>query len=215
VSSRFPPVGVFDGIAAPADLDALYRIEGMTNPRLREQLGRIDLVPPARRISGPGTSPVMAAFTHPNPEGSRFSPGHYGVYYAARARDTAVAETVFHRERFLARTAEPACTLQMRCYLADVSGTLHDIRGGWPELHDPDSYAASQRAAVTLRDAGSDGIAYDSVRHAGGECVAAFHPDVLSPARQGEHLYYHWDGARIAHVVVAGEVIALPRAAKT
>ena len=70
-------------------------------------------------------------------------------------------------------------------------------------------------SAVTLRDAGSDGIAYDSVRHAGGECVAAFHPDVLSPARQGEHLYYHWDGARIAHVVVAGEVIALPRAAKT
>lgn len=207
VSSRFPPVGVFDAIADAADLDALYALEGMTNPRLREQLGRIDLVPPARRIAGPGTTPVMAAFAHFNPQGSRFSPGSYGVYYAARERDTAVSETVFHRQRFLSQTAEPPCALQMRCYLADIAGNLHDIRGGWPEVHDPDSYVASQRFAVQLRDAGSDGIAFDSVRHAGGQCVAAFYPDLVAPARQGEHLYYHWDGARIAHVVVAGEVI--------
>ena len=153
----------------------------------------------------------MAAFAHFNPEGSRFSPGSYGVYYAAHDRDTAVSETVFHRERFLAFTREPPCALQMRCYLADVTAELHDIRGGWPALHDPDSYAASQRFAVELREAGSDGIVYDSVRHAGGLCVALFYPDLLAPARQGEHLYYHWDGARIAHVVVAGEVIELAR----
>ena len=207
VSSRFPPVGLFDAIADPDDLDALYALEAITNPRLRQQLGRIDLVPQARRIAGPGTTPVMAAFTHFNPEGSRFSPGSYGVYYAAHDRDTSISETIFHRERFLSHTTEPPCTLQMRCYLADVAGDLHDVRGGWPELHDPDSYVASQRFAAELRDAGSDGIAFDSVRHRGGECVAAFYPDLVAPARQGEHLYYHWDGARIAHVVVAGEVI--------
>jgi hypothetical protein len=207
VSSRFPPVGVFDAIADAADLDALYVLEGMTNPRLRQQLGRIDLVPQARRIAGPGTTPIMAAFTHLNPDGSRFSPGSYGVYYAAHERDTSISETVFHRERFLAHTKEPPCTLEMRCYLADVAGELHDIRGGWPELHDPDSYVASQRFAVELRNAGSDGIVFDSVRHPGGQCVAAFYPDLIAPARQGEHLYYHWNGTRIAHVVVAGEVI--------
>jgi len=95
----------------------------------------------------------------------------------------------------------------MRCYLADVHEMFHDIRGGWPELHDPDSYAASQRSAVELRDAGSDGILYDSVRHPGGRCIAVFYPDRIGPARQSAHLYYHWDGIGITHVVVAGEVI--------
>ena len=31
----------------------------------------------------------MAAFTHLNPEGSRFSDGSYGVYYAAHTLATA------------------------------------------------------------------------------------------------------------------------------
>ncbi|MDB6164395.1 MAG: hypothetical protein JWL98_1827 [Xanthomonadaceae bacterium] len=194
-------------IASPEDLPALYELEGMTNPRLRDQLGEIQLVPSARRIRGPGTTPIMAAFTHLNPEGSRFSPGSFGVYYAAQERDTAIAETTFHRERLLARTAEPPCALEMRCYLADIAGNFNDIRGGWPELHDPDSYVASQRAAVELRNAGSDGIVYDSVRRSSGHCIAAFYPDLIGPARQAEHLYYHWNGSRITHVVVAGEVI--------
>ena len=38
VPSRFPPQGVFDRIAAPEDLEALYAIEAMTNARLREEL---------------------------------------------------------------------------------------------------------------------------------------------------------------------------------
>ncbi|HEX8777609.1 MAG TPA: RES domain-containing protein, partial [Rhodanobacter sp.] len=39
VPSRFPPVGVYDRIADPADLDALFAIEALTNPRLREEAG--------------------------------------------------------------------------------------------------------------------------------------------------------------------------------
>lgn len=211
VSSRFPPVGVFDGIADPQDMDALFELEGMTNPRLRQELGAIDLVPPERRVAGPGTTPVMAAFTHPAREGSRFTDGSYGVYYAGLERDTAIVETVYHRARFLAYTREPGCVLEMRCYLADIAGGFHDIRGGWPELHDPDSYAASQRAARRLRDAGSDGLVYDSVRRHGGQCAAVFYPDRISPARQGPHLLYHWNGAAITHVTVAGEVIETGR----
>lgn len=205
VPSRFPPVGLFDRIASPEDLDALFELEGLTNPRLRQEAGDISMVPPGRRISGPGTTPIMAAFTHTPPGGSRFSDGSWGVYYAARERDTAIAETVFHRENFLRHTREPAFVLQMRCYLADVSGRLHDLRGGWPELHDPDSYAASQATARRLHRAGSDGIAYDSVRHRGGQCVAVFYPDLVSPVVQGPHLHYHWDGERISHYSVIEE----------
>lgn len=206
VSSRFPPVGLFDRIATPDDLDAVFELEALTNPRLRQEWGELSLVPPERRISGPGTTPVMAAFTHPNPAGSRFSDGSHGVYYAARERDTAIAETIHHRQLFLRATDEPATVLQMRCYLADVAGSLHDIRGGWPELHDPDSYAASQATAAKLHRGGSDGLVYDSVRRRGGECVAVFYPDLISPARQGQHLLYHWDGKQVSHFTVVEEV---------
>src|SRR5437762_6306867 len=75
VPSRFPPVGLFDRVASPEDLDAVFELEALTNDRLREQAGELSLVPPEDRVSGPGTTPIMAAFTHLNPEGGRFSDG--------------------------------------------------------------------------------------------------------------------------------------------
>ena len=205
VPSRFPPVGVFDRIAEPGDLEALYAIEAMTNPRLRDDIGELRLVPPERRISGPGTTPVMAAFTHLNPEGSRFSDGSWGVFYAGHSVATAVEETVYHRERFLAATAEPPCDIEMRCYRTSIQAKLHDLRGGWKPEHDPDHYAAGVALARRLRSEGSDGLVYDSVRHRGGECVAVFYPDRVAPCTQAQHLMYRWDGTRIALVLTVDE----------
>src|SRR5574337_1032241 len=132
VPSRFPTIGVYDRIADPADLDAVFALEAMTNPRLREEAGALQQVAKERRLGGPGSTPVMAAFTHLNPEGSRFSDGTWGVFYAAHSVATAVEETAYHRERFLAATGEPACEIQMRCYRTHLDSRLHDIRGGWP-----------------------------------------------------------------------------------
>jgi RES domain len=205
VPSRFPPIGVFDRIADPGDLDALYAIEAMTNPRLRDEMGELRLVPADRRISGPGTTPVMAAFTHLNPEGSRFSDGTWGVFYAAHSVATAVEETVYHRELFLAATDEPPCDIEMRCYRTSIQAKLHDLRGGWTAEHDPDHYAAGVALARKLRNEGSDGLVYDSVRHVGGECVAVFYPDRVAPCVQAQHLMYRWDGKRIAQVLTVDE----------
>ncbi|MGY3040878.1 RES domain-containing protein [Rhodanobacter sp. TND4EL1] len=207
VPSRFPPVGVYDRIADPADLDAVFAIEALTNPRLREEAGLLKQVPTEHRISGPGSTPVMAAFTHLNPEGSRFSDGAWGVFYAAHSVATAVEETVYHRERFLAATAEPACDIQMRCYRTSVDSKLHDIRGGWAAAHDPDDYVAGVALARELRAAGSNGIVYDSARHRGGECLAAFLPDVVAPCVQAQHLVYRWDGHHIAQVLEVSELV--------
>ena len=210
VPSRFPPIGVYDRIADPADLDAVFAIEALTNPRLREEAGALKLVSKEHRISGPGSTPVMAAFTHLNPEGSRFSDGTWGVFYAAHSVATAVEETVYHRERFLAATAESACDIEMRCYRTSVDSKLHDIRGGWAAAHDPASYATSVTLARELRAADSNGIVYDSARHRGGECLAAFQPDVVASCTQAQHLVYRWDGARIAQVLAVSE-LARPR----
>ena len=201
IPSRFPTVGLYDAIADAADLEAVFAIEALANPRLRDEIGELQLVPPEERVSGPGATPVMAAFTHLNPEGSRFSDGSYGVFYASRELETAVRETVHHRERFLARTAEPPLQLQMRCYRTSIDATLHDIRGGYPDLHAPEDYVASQRLGRELRAANANGIVYDSVRAHGGHCAALFWPDCVAPCIQAMHFAYLWDGSRIASVL--------------
>jgi hypothetical protein len=205
VPSIFPPRGLFDAVADPADLDAVFALEALTNDRLREQLGHLRHIPPERRVSGPGTTPVMSAFTHVHPDGGRFSTAKFGAYYAARELPTAIAETVYHRERFLRASNEAPIDLQMRSYLGNIRADLHDVRGGdWPRLHDPHSYAISQAFATRLRDKGSEGIVFDSVRKPGGQCVALFYPDLIGPVKQGPHLLYRWDGAHIEAFIQAG-----------
>ena len=212
IPSRYPTVGLYDAIADPADLDVVFAIEGLTNPRLRNELGQLQLVPPAERISGPGASMVMAAFTHLNPDGSRFSDGSYGVYYGAHSMETALAEVSHHRALFLARTSEPAMDVDMRAIAANLDAELHDLRTlgkrGAPLL-DPDDYAAPQALAQRLRAAGSWGVLFPSVRHAGGFCVGVFRPKALRNARSAAHIALHWDGRSITHWYEKHEPIAL------
>jgi len=78
-----------------------------------------------------------------------------------------------------------------------IDRRLVDIRGGYPELHYPDSYTASQAFAAEQRAAGESGVVYDSVRHPGGQCLAAFRPSAVAIPRQGPHLALHFDGTRM------------------
>lgn len=203
VPSRFPPVQLFDRVADPADLDAVFAVEALTNARLREELGNLSLVPPEERVTGPGASWIMAPFTHISAPGGRFSTPLFGAWYGAKERATAVAETVYHRARFLAATRQPPIEIDMRVLHATVRAKLHDIRGlgdTRPELYHLTDYSAPQSFATALRADGSKGIVYDSVRRRGGECAAVFTPRAISSCRQGAHLTYVWDGTRIASV---------------
>ncbi len=202
IPSRYPTVGLYDRIADPADLEVVFAVEALTNPRLRDELGQLHLVPSDERVSGAGSTVVMAAFTHLNPEGSRFSDGSYGVYYAAQALDTAIAEVSHHRALFLARTDEAAIDVDMRVITATVDATLHDLQGLGKQaaaMLDPDDYGAPQALGRQLRAEGSWGVLFPSVRHAGGLCVGLFRPRALRNARSGAHLALHWDGRRISH----------------
>ena len=203
IPSRYPAVYLFERVAAPEDFDALYALEALTNDRVRDEVGQIELVPREDRVFGPGTSAIMAAFTHLNPAGSRFSDGSFGVFYAAKHRETAIAETRHHHGRFLAATSEPPMHLSMRLYRVVVDAPLHDIRprkAPFVAAHDPDSYAASQALGSTLRLAGSNGVVYRSVRHDGGECVGLFKPRAARECAHAADLIYVWDGAQFSDV---------------
>jgi RES domain-containing protein len=197
VPTRYPAINLYDRVADAADFDALYALEAISNERLRDELGQIERVPRADRIFGPGSGPIMAAFTHVNVQGSRFSAGHFGVFYAARQRSTAVAETRYHHGRFLAATQEAPMHLPMRLYHVAVDAKLHDLRpeAGVPAaIHHPSDYSAPQAMGAQLLAGGSAGVAYRSVRHDKGQCVGLFKPTGASGCVHAAYLLYAWDG---------------------
>lgn len=203
IASRFPTIYLFERVADPADFDALYQLEALTNPRVLEEMVAARKVAREDRAFGPGATVVMAPFMYLNPAGGRFTDSTYGAFYAAHSLATAIAETRHHREVFLRATKEGPTELTMRCYFADVSARFHDLRRQrlrMAAIYDPDSYLESQALAGKLRLAGSNGIVYESVRDTDGQCVAVYRPRLVRNLRQGVHLRYVWDGARISHV---------------
>ena len=203
VPTRHPTVYVFDRVADAADFDALYALEALTNERVRDEIGHIERVPREDRVYGPGSGPVMAAFTHVNPLGSRFSDGSHGVFYAARERATAIAETRWHHARFLAATAEGPMHLPMRLYGVAIDARLHDLRpaGAVPAaVYDEGNYTAARTLGHRLHAAGSAGVAFHSVRHAGGRCAGLFRPRGARHCVHAAYLLYAWDGQGFADI---------------
>ncbi len=202
ISSEYPPIDFFESLVNPQLIEELYHIESLTNNRLRDEVGNIALVPSEDRISGTGSSPVMAAFTHVSLAcPSRFSHGSYGIYNAAKTLDTAIEETKHHRAQFLAYTNEDAGEINMRVYIGEVTKPMHDIRDDrYQHLHDPNDWAASQAFGQQMKSINSWGIVYRSVRAPGGECIAALRPAAVSLPLQGPHLSYVWDGKSISKV---------------
>jgi hypothetical protein len=214
IATRFPAVNLFDRVASPQDFEALYALEAMTNDRLRTEVGELDLVPKEERRFGAGYGPIMAAFTHLNPNGSRFSDGTYGVFYCARSRRTAIHETRYHSALFLADTKQPPLRQQMRLYSVQAKGDVLDLRNGQLELAELDRailsathYAAGQALGQAARAAGAPGIAYPSVRDEGGECLAAFRTTLLRDCHHAAYLEYEWNGETITDVFEMNKLV--------
>ncbi|MBI4371296.1 MAG: RES family NAD+ phosphorylase [Elusimicrobia bacterium] len=203
IPTRYPEERLFDRVTEPRDRNVIEHLEQITSDRMRQERGEISLIPPGDQVTERGSTYIMAAFTYRSPEGSRFSDGTYGVYYSARAIDTAVAEARFHREQFMRWTKESPMRLEMRVLTANLAADMHDIRGmakQFSKVYSKTNYAASQELGLKLLKAASYGVAYDSVRHDGGECAALFRPPALSHCRQERHLIYEWDGKQISKV---------------
>ena len=200
IAADLEPPELFDQVADGVDLDELVRIAALTSPEVLHRAGTVSLVPLADRAYGPGAGWAMTAFTHPA-RPSRFTDGSYGVWYAAWELATSIAETAYHQARRLRESSEPAQPVLLEVLQADLAGMFRDVRAV-PEplygaVHDPGDYAVAQAVGRHTREAGSDGVVYDSVRHAGGTCAAVFRPRVVRNARRVARITYQWDGARI------------------
>jgi RES domain-containing protein len=119
----------------------------------------------------------VAAFLRGGP--GRFNDRTLGAFYAAREESTAIEETRFHYDRILQDAREGHVLFGARVLLADITAAATDIRGraeSLPDLYDPDPNRCgpAQRWAAEQRTCSADGVVYDSVRHAGGECIVLF-----------------------------------------
>jgi hypothetical protein len=205
IPSHFPPIALFENLLDANELEAAYALESLTNDRLQDQAGNIALVAAEDRVTGPGTTAIMAAFTHIG-IASRFTDGRFGIYYAGLSLETAIVESRFSRGRFLRATNESPQVLTMRCYNCAVHTQLVDVRAD-AQVHNPDSFVYAQAIGRQLKAQNKMGILYQSVRHPGGECVAALRPKALTPpAIQAGHYQFHWDGNSISHVLAVTEV---------
>jgi RES domain-containing protein len=198
IGTRFPAVNLFESLAPPEDWEALAQLEAMTNPRFLDEIGDLTLVPPSERKNGPGASFLMAPFTHPRP--GRFSTAAWGALYAAEEEATAIAETVYHQSVFCRDSQLGPVDLDVRVLGLRIHGELHDARKGHPECHHLEDYAPSQALAARLRNSGSAGVLYTSVRREGGICAALFSPSPASRCRHLRYLCYRWDGKRISDI---------------
>ncbi len=201
VSSAYPALDVFDYVGDPDDFVANITLESETNPRILEEVGDLSRIPTDRWAKGSGAGYVMGTFTHVSPYGSRFAaPDVYGVYYASRDEETAIAETVYHRERMSRESKDPPQVFDQRVLLASIRAHVVDLSGvsdAFPDVYDADDYALSQAAGRLIFNEGRDGVAFDSVRLRGGHCVAVFNPSCITDCRHAKYLSYRWDGKRI------------------
>ncbi|MCL9685551.1 RES family NAD+ phosphorylase [Legionella maioricensis] len=203
IPSQFPPIHLFEDVASPDEFDALFAVQMLTNPRIQDEIGLLNLVPKEERLYAvPGCGYIMAAFTHINPDGSRFSNGDYGVYYAAESLSTAIAETIYHKEQFLSFTNEPAQELDMRSLIADFSAQLFDLTAlnkQTEPIYSLIDYKLSQNLGAQIKEKQEDGCVYHSVRSVGTN-FALFKPNIIHKCHQGSHFSYVWNGEKITTV---------------
>ena len=202
ILSRYPQISLFESVSSPQGWEMLYAVESLTNLRLRDEVGDMRMVAPEDRVYGDGASWIMAAFTHPpvDGRGGRFN-RDFGIYYCATDQSIAIAESAFHRTRFLRESRVRKTVQEMRVIRARLGPVaLHDVRHMTEHaIYDPDDYKASQQLGHALRKAKSYGIHYQSVR-ADGECFGVMRAKALSDAIHWRYLRYHY--ARESGLVV-------------
>ena len=96
-----------------------------------------------------------------------------------------------------AAASQQACGISW-WVLAGVSRTegRHGTYGG--ARLGPDGDVSHPIIGIALT--GSNGITWPSLRYPGGNCIAAFWPDVVPIPTQGGHFAYHWNGTTVDYV---------------
>lgn len=199
VNSKFPPVALFDDVADAEAFEVLYQIQELTNPRLKNEVGRLELISRSEIPFGiPGCSYATAPFTHVNPAGSRFSDGSFGVLYLADTVETALAEVKHHQSLYWSNVPqlnyERFVFRGLSCSFRQSGMKDATVIAPSDPLYHPDDYSAARRLGKMLKSARCPGLRYHSVRNAGSHCWALMTPRPVLSVIQAAHYEMVWNG---------------------
>jgi hypothetical protein len=185
IPTRVPSADLLARVADPADYDLLNALEARSNRRIR--------------AFGHANAYVAAAFAYSlGGTPSRFNNGTWGTIYVALEPETALEEVRFWQARYLRGDRSPATRLDFRMLLGTLEGAFLDIRHArLPAVYAPDDYRAGQRFARERRST-ERGLAYASVRSAGGSAVVGFRPETVRELKHHHQVVMAWDGAHLA-----------------
>lgn len=190
IPSRFPPISIYEGLVANDRIPSLVEIEDLTNPRLRaaHRVNDIEAAQQPDRLQNWNHAP----FAYSNPEGSLFFGSDRPCLELAADKQTALAVSISRRERFLARTNEPAVGLDMRLLCHPVSGVFVDLRPLGSKLDNDQRRALGEGVSGDV-----DGVVYFAAERPNGFCVAVLKGSALGRSVQASHYRYVWNGVRM------------------
>ena len=199
VNSKFPPIALFDDVADADEFELLYQIQALTNPRLQNEVGQLELIRRSDIPFGiPGCSYAIAPFTHINPAGSRFSDGRFGVLYLADSMPTALAEVRYHQNQYWSKVPglgfERFVFRGLSCSFSQAQMQDATALPLTDPIYAPDDYRHAQIFGKAARDAASPGFRYHSVRLPGSHCWALLTPKPVTSMVQTEHYEMIWNG---------------------
>ncbi|WP_430520607.1 RES family NAD+ phosphorylase [Aliivibrio sp.] len=181
ISTKYPPIALFDDVASPEEFDMLYAIQSLTNPRLFD---------------------AVAPFTHINPNGGRFNDGLFGALYIASTDQTAAIEVKYHQQKYWQNIEGLAYDrfLFRNLLITHKPSPVYVVDSNDAEILNPDNYSASQQLARNLKKESYQAVEYSSVRSENGICWALFTPKPVCDVVQSYLLEMIWDGDKIAEV---------------
>ncbi|MEG1039503.1 MAG: RES family NAD+ phosphorylase [Pseudomonas sp.] len=210
VNSKFPPVALFEDVANADEFDLLYEIQALTNPRLQNEVGSLNLISRSEIPFGiKGCSYATAPFTHVNPSGSRFSDGSFGILYLADTMETAIAEVRHHQQAYWSKVHglnyERFVFKGLVCQF-DEAGMLDATSLPLSHaIYAPDDYTYSRALGADVRNSKAPGLRYHSVRAAGSTCWALTTPRHVASIIQSSHYEMVWSNQITSvHKLLAG-----------
>lgn len=201
IPSKYSPSNesVLADVALGDDLKVGFELDDRTNDRLQADIELLPGIGPHELVYGiPFANVINAAFTHAQPEGSRFNGPDRGAWYAGKTLKVSQAEVVFHHTVSLEEVGVFEDELTYDEYLADFRGKFHDLRNApaFQACLSPNSYVESQELAERLLASDSLGVVYPSVRLQDGTCLVCFRPALVTNVRKGSTHRYTWSGSR-------------------
>lgn len=198
VNSKYPPIQLFDDVANAEEFEILYQVQALTNPRLQNEIGMLDLIPRGEIPFGiTGCAYATAPFTHVNPNGSRFSDGTFGVLYLADTMETALAEVRHHQEAYWSKVQglsyERFVFRGLACRFDETGALDATTLPPTHTIYAPDDYSVSRLLGRDVKKAKAPGLRYHSVRSPGNTCWALMTPRPVTSIIQASHYEMVWN----------------------